>query len=125
MTGETGAGKTLLLGALRLLLGETARKDRIGPIDDTLAVEARLAIDGGADCIQLREKDLGDVSAFVIDSSGDFNKAEEALAAVKGGNDLPQAKIWVCPVCGNTVMDQPPDKCPICGVARDKFSVVE
>ncbi len=31
VTGETGAGKTLLLGALRLLLGETARKDRIGP----------------------------------------------------------------------------------------------
>ena len=32
VTGETGAGKTLLLGALRLLLGEQARRDRIGPV---------------------------------------------------------------------------------------------
>ena len=29
ITGETGTGKTLLLGALRLLRGEQARKDQI------------------------------------------------------------------------------------------------
>jgi DNA repair protein RecN (Recombination protein N) len=46
ITGETGAGKTLLLGALRLLRGETASKDQIGPIDEEASVEARLVIDG-------------------------------------------------------------------------------
>lgn len=42
ITGETGAGKTLLLGALRLLSGEQARKDQIGPTADEAQVQARL-----------------------------------------------------------------------------------
>jgi DNA repair protein RecN (Recombination protein N) len=46
VTGETGAGKTLLLGALRLLLGATARRDQVGPADDELVVEGRFVVDG-------------------------------------------------------------------------------
>jgi len=45
----------------------------------------------------------------------------EAMEAVKAGKDLPETKIWVCPVCGNTVKDAPPEKCPICGVPGDRF----
>ncbi len=41
VSGETGAGKTLLLGALRLLLGGTARSDAIGPHGDEARVEGR------------------------------------------------------------------------------------
>jgi DNA repair protein RecN (Recombination protein N) len=44
VTGETGAGKTLLLGALRLLRGDTARRDRIGPFGDETRVEGRFAL---------------------------------------------------------------------------------
>ncbi len=40
-TGETGAGKTMLLGALRLLLGGPARGDLIGPYGDEALVEGR------------------------------------------------------------------------------------
>jgi DNA repair protein RecN (Recombination protein N) len=47
LTGETGAGKTLLLGALRLLLGGTARKDQIGPHGPELTVEGRFVLPGG------------------------------------------------------------------------------
>jgi len=32
--GETGAGKTLLLGGLRLILGEKPDPAAVGPIDD-------------------------------------------------------------------------------------------
>lgn len=46
ITGETGAGKTLLLGALRLLRGEQARKDQIGPGGDAATVEGRFIVDG-------------------------------------------------------------------------------
>ena len=42
----------------------------------------------------------------------------QALAAVKGGKDLAAAGIYVCPVCGNTVIGTVPDKCPICGVPK-------
>jgi rubrerythrin len=48
----------------------------------------------------------------------------EALNAVKSGSDLPGAKIYVCPVCGNTVKDDVPDKCPVCGAAKENFQEV-
>ena len=41
VTGETGAGKTMLLGALRLLIGSAARSDLIGPDGDEAFVEGR------------------------------------------------------------------------------------
>ncbi len=46
ITGETGTGKTLLLGALRLLRGEAARKDQIGPSGDETVIQARFVDDG-------------------------------------------------------------------------------
>jgi rubrerythrin len=49
----------------------------------------------------------------------------EALNAVKAGSDLPAAKIYVCPVCGNTVIGDAPDKCPICNVPKDRFFEVK
>lgn len=51
-----------------------------------------------------------------------YGSAKEAL---KAGKDLPAAAIFVCPVCGNTVLNAAPDKCPICGVPANKFVEVE
>jgi rubrerythrin len=45
----------------------------------------------------------------------------KALEAVKGGGDMPETSIYVCPVCGNTVEGSVPDNCPICNVAGSKF----
>jgi len=45
----------------------------------------------------------------------------KALEAVQDGGDLPAAKILVCPVCGNTVENEAPERCPICHVAGSKF----
>lgn len=50
---------------------------------------------------------------------------QEALTSVQAGNDLPQRKVYVCEVCGNTVYDGAPDKCPICGALREKFTEIE
>ena len=44
ITGETGAGKTLLLGALRLLTGSAARLDLVGPFGEEAVVEGRFVI---------------------------------------------------------------------------------
>ncbi len=51
-----------------------------------------------------------------------FNEAAETLAQ---GKDLPARNIFICTVCGNTVIDSVPDKCPVCGVGKDKFVAVE
>ena len=45
ITGETGAGKTVMLGALRLLIGEPATKGLIGPSGDEADVSARFVDD--------------------------------------------------------------------------------
>ena len=41
ITGETGTGKTLLLGALRLLLGGEANSALVGPFGPEAVVEGR------------------------------------------------------------------------------------
>lgn len=46
---------------------------------------------------------------------------QKALAAVKAGHDLAEAKIWVCPVCGDTFVGEAPDTCPVCGAKRAAF----
>ena len=48
----------------------------------------------------------------------------EALQSLNGGRDLPVAKVFVCGVCGYTVSGEAPDRCPICGAPREKFSDV-
>lgn len=45
----------------------------------------------------------------------------QALGAVKAGKDLDGAAIWVCPVCGDTFVGEPPDECPVCRAKRATF----
>lgn len=47
VTGETGAGKTMLLGAVRLLTGRRADQRIVGPLAAEASVEARFMVDGG------------------------------------------------------------------------------
>ena len=49
----------------------------------------------------------------------------EALNTLQSGKDLPAGDIYICPVCGNTVVGTPPEKCPICNVMREKFYKVQ
>lgn len=49
----------------------------------------------------------------------------EALTAVKDGHDLAEGRIYVCPVCGHTVVGDVPDHCPVCKVRGDKFTEIE
>ena len=48
-----------------------------------------------------------------------------ALERIKKSEDLPAAKIFVCPVCGNTVLHEAPDKCPVCNAPKEKFFEIE
>ena len=49
------------------------------------------------------------------------NMYTDALSAVNEGKDLRDRKIYVCDICGNTVYDEAPENCPICGVPRERF----
>ena len=48
----------------------------------------------------------------------------EALKALQAGADLPVSKVYVCAVCGNTVLVEPPEKCSVCGAPKSKFDEV-
>ncbi len=54
-----------------------------------------------------------------------YNLFQEMLKAVKEKQSIPNAPYYVCPLCGNTVLGQPPDKCPICATLGKKFKKIE
>jgi len=49
----------------------------------------------------------------------------QALAAVEAGQDLEDAPVRVCPVCGHTVIGDAPDQCPVCKAKGEKFMVID
>ena len=44
-----------------------------------------------------------------------------ALEAVQKGTDLPQDKIYLCPVCGDIEFGAPPEMCPVCKAKGSSF----
>ncbi|MEL9914420.1 MAG: rubrerythrin family protein [Thermoplasmatales archaeon] len=46
---------------------------------------------------------------------------KEALESVKKNSDIPPKDIYICPVCGYTVVGKAPEKCPVCGTSGTKF----
>ncbi len=58
ITGETGTGKTLLVGALGILGGDDFRADRIGPFGTEASVEARF-VSGDEEFIVARRLERG------------------------------------------------------------------
>ncbi len=81
ITGETGTGKTLLLGALRLLRGEPARKDQIGPNGDETTVEARF-VEGDVERILGRRVDRRRSRATIDGAMATAGSLAETLGGV-------------------------------------------
>lgn len=81
VTGETGAGKTLLLGALRLLRGDAARSDRIGPAGPETRVEGRFVV-GGEEIVVGRRITEGRSRAYLDGSMVPLRLLEERLRGV-------------------------------------------
>ncbi len=44
-----------------------------------------------------------------------------ALEAVERGEDLSEARFYLCPVCGHIEFGKAPEKCPICGTLGAKY----
>jgi len=47
-----------------------------------------------------------------------------ALKAVERGEDLPKTDYFVCKVCGFTVENEAPDRCPVCGATKKQFKEI-
>jgi len=44
-----------------------------------------------------------------------------ALEAAQQGQDLAEARFYLCPVCGHIEFGAPPERCPTCGALAAKF----
>jgi rubrerythrin len=50
---------------------------------------------------------------------------QKALELLEAGKEAKAEPYFVCPVCGNTVAGEAPDKCPICGTPGSRFKKIE
>jgi rubrerythrin len=49
----------------------------------------------------------------------------EAYAALEEGAEMKKGDYYVCQVCGNTVLNDMPDVCPICGSPKERFLKID
>jgi rubrerythrin len=47
-----------------------------------------------------------------------YKKARES---VEQKMDIEVKRVFICPVCGHTVIDEAPEVCPVCGAKKDMF----
>jgi DNA repair protein RecN (Recombination protein N) len=91
VTGETGAGKTLLLGALRMLLGQSARADLIGPFGGEAVAEGRFLDARGREIGAGRRLTAGGRSRAYLDgavaSAAALDAATAGLVEIVGQHD--------------------------------------
>ena len=89
ITGETGAGKTLMLGALRLIRGDKAGKGYIGPAGDSCEVAVRFA-EGEEEIVIRRSVDATRSRAYINDSATTVAALVDAIGtdvAIVGQHD--------------------------------------
>ncbi len=48
-----------------------------------------------------------------------------ALRHIKGGQDLPPRRMYVCGECGDLAVDEPPQTCPVCSTPGNHFEEVQ
>lgn len=46
---------------------------------------------------------------------------KQAQNAAKEGKDMELNAVYICPICGHTVLDEAPDKCPVCGAKKEMY----
>ena len=45
----------------------------------------------------------------------------QAQNAAKEGKDMELESVYICPICGHTVLDGAPDQCPVCGTKKEMY----
>ena len=46
---------------------------------------------------------------------------QEAKEAADRGKDMELGPVYICPICGHTVVDHLPDTCPVCGAKKEMY----
>ena len=46
---------------------------------------------------------------------------KDAQDAAKAGKDMNFSAVYICPVCGHTILNGAPDQCPVCGAKKELY----
>ncbi|WP_258084170.1 rubrerythrin family protein [Thermococcus thermotolerans] len=106
-------------------LGKTPENLQAGIDGETYEVEEMYPVFKNAAEFQ-GEKDAVRTTHYALEAEKIhaelYAKAKELA---ESGKDIEIKKVYICPVCGYTAVDEAPEYCPICGAPRDKFVVFE
>jgi len=50
---------------------------------------------------------------------------QSALKGLQSGGEARPKDYFVCQVCGNTIEDEAPEKCPVCGAPKSQFQKID
>lgn len=106
-------------------LGKTPENLQVGIEGETYEVEEMYPVFKNAAEFQ-GEKDAVRTTHYALEAEkihAELYKKAKELA--ESGKDMEIKRVYICPVCGYTAVDGAPEKCPVCGVPRDKFVVFE
>lgn len=83
ITGETGAGKTAILGALKLLIGERADSSLIREGSDGLQVEGRFFFEGSSEGVAVRRSlsDAGRSRSYIDGSVSSVSELSDKIGS--------------------------------------------
>lgn len=98
LTGETGAGKTMVVTGLRLLVGGRADASRVRTGAQQAAVEGRFLLDGIDPAIAEAARDIVDAAGGKADENGEYIATRTVSAAGRskahlGGRSVPAATL--------------------------------
>ncbi|ASJ03021.1 rubrerythrin [Thermococcus profundus] len=106
-------------------LGKTPENLQAGIDGETFEVEEMYPVYNNAADFQ-GEKDAVRTTRYALEAEKIhaelYKKAKETA---EGGKDIEIERVYICPVCGYTAVDEAPEYCPVCGAPRDKFVVFE
>jgi rubrerythrin len=80
--------------------------------------------------IKTAEKEGNQAAAKSFDLANKVEKVHhklysETLSKLENKEAAALKPVYVCPVCGNTIEGEAPDKCPVCGASRKAFKQIE
>ncbi len=106
-------------------LGKTPENLQAGIDGETYEVEEMYPVFHNAAEFQ-DEKDAVRTTHYALEAEKIhaelYRKAKELA---ESGEDMEIKRVYICPVCGYTAVDEAPDRCPVCGVPKEKFVVFE
>lgn len=103
------------------LIGKTIENLQTGIDGETFEIEEMYPVYNNT--AKLQEEKGADLSTHYALEAEKIHAELYKMAkkSSQENKDIDIKEVYICPVCGYTHIGEPPDKCPVCGVSKDRF----